>query len=299
MINNAHHARTCNRLSQVLACLLAFNCQFSAAWAGERVQAVGEYRFGPDTAETRACRLAVSGAKRAAIEAVNGEVIGAYALLTCQESATTARASRTKNDAPTCQLNKHLWSELSGLLSNTRVISTEVSPYLGGRVCSARIEATVSSPNGQPDPSFNFSMKLDQPIYRVGEHISLDITSTQPGYITLFNWLPSPTGIDEVVRIFPNAFNDDAFVQGDLSIPTGNAQLVVGPYPEALLEQPTTTSAPHTWSEYVIAVFTRHPVAFAQRLTLEELGAIFREVPAADLRWHQQVIQVLQQPQQE
>jgi len=273
-------------LAVVLGCLV-----HTVATAQVPVRVTGTHRFGPDTSEADACRFAVADAKRLAIEQVGGESIRADRLLVCK---SPDEAGALSPGSP-CRLSQTLWSELSGLLLEANVIQTAVKPYLGGRACTVEMAAVVALPNGQPDPSFDLTVALERPIYRVGEALRLTVTPTHRGYLTLFNWAPIEDQTAPLTRVLPADTATPLSVSGAGVFPSEGTRLEVGGFP--IDPRESRWVPPSTWAEYLIVVYSRDPIEWPATLTLSEFGRKLHEIPRRDIRWQSHVFQVIQKPQ--
>jgi hypothetical protein len=281
-------------VAKLLLCAVATVATVAAtAHAQTDVRVQGTYRFGPDVAQARACELATQEAKRVAVQTVGGEDIRATRLMVCAESSL----AQQQPGGSACSLSRYLWSELSGVLVSSSVLRTEVTPYVGGSACTVTLQASVALPQGEPDPSFDFAMTLDRPIYRVGEAIRLDMSPTQAGYLTVFNWAPVSGEQAALSRVLPFADAPSVHITTQQTLPADadGVRLEVGAYP--IDPANAAWRAPPTWAEYLIAVYTKYPVRWAQTLSLSEFGRKLQELPRSDVRWQSHIFQVIQQPQ--
>lgn len=255
------------------------------------VEVSGIHRFGPETSEAEACRLATDRAKRLAIERVVGETVRADRLLVCKEgSGDTSPAQRSG-----CRLSQTLWSALSGSLLDARVTQTTITPYLGGRACNVTLEAVVAKPNGEPDPDFDLQVTLDRPIYRIGEAIQLTVAPTQPGYLTVFNWAPLGQTTAPLIRLLPVDTGLPLAIAAKQVLPRDGTQLLIGGFPIDPGE--SSWIPPDTWAEYLIAVYTREPLQWPDQISLSDFGRKLHEIPRRDIRWQSHIFQVIQKPQ--
>ena len=263
----------------------------SVAFAQVSVEVSGIHRFGPETSEAEACRLATERAKRIAIERVVGETVRADRLLVCKEGSGETSAARRSG----CRLSQTLWSALSGSLLDARVTETTITPYLGGRACNVTLEAVVAKPNGEPDPDFDLQVTLDRPIYRIGEVIQLTVAPTHPGYLTVFNWAPLGQTTAPLTRLLPVDSGVPLAITDQQVVPRDGTQLRIGGFPIDAGE--SSWIPPDTWAEYLIAVYTREPLQWPDQMSLSEFGRKLHEIPRRDIRWQSHIFQVIQQPQ--
>ena len=270
---------------------LAMLFTHSASQAQMSVDVDGVYRFGPDVAESQACRLATEAAKMRAIEQVAGEFIRADRLLMCNERSDVAQ---WEAGSP-CQLSQTLWSELSGFLLESTVLDTQITPYLGGRMCQVRMRAVVAQSVGEPDPSFDVAIALNRTIYRVGESIEMDIKPTTSGYLAVFNWAQIGDAKTQITRLMPLAGSAPLQLKGPQRLPAKGTLLEVGGFPVVL--GMSEWVPPTTWPEYLIAVYTRKPIYWPESMDIKSLGQKLQQIPRKDVRWQTLVFQVIQKPQ--
>jgi len=144
---------------------------------------VGEYLYGPDTSESKACELAQDKAKSVALISVMGESVSNEEQLYCKET------SGKKSDYD-CDYNSVKWSMIEGDLKSPINVKRELESKTGFKSCKVSLDVEVIVPLRKPDPNFDVKAKTNHTVFRVGDDWNLDVESTMPAYIAVFNWLP-------------------------------------------------------------------------------------------------------------
>ncbi len=76
------------------------------------------------------------------------------------------------------------------------------------------IVSSCAAPRPTPTPTptaFNVEVKVDKPVYRVGEFIYITARATQECFLTVYDI----STLGEVTQIFPNRFASDNKIQGN------------------------------------------------------------------------------------
>ncbi|MFP6900922.1 MAG: hypothetical protein VCA36_08245 [Opitutales bacterium] len=158
-----------------------------------------------------------------------------------------------------CRLNSLTWGRVNGQVKEVKEENREETHD----TCSVTLKAFVV-PLEDPDPSFDFSLKLNRQIFRPGEKLEVTITPTAPMYITLFQWLPYVRGEPNVLRIFPNEKDGGGLFKGVLKIPNPEKEYSLHvEFPAEGMKEATETQ------EFIMAVATKKPTVFLDAYKLE------------------------------
>jgi hypothetical protein len=131
-------------------------------------------------------------------------------------------------------------SSTKGIIIEERIISeNETKIDQTTRKYEIEIEANVAIQQSEPDPSFTVKMESSRQIVKEGEPFTLSVTTTKPGYLTIFNIYQ-----DSLSVVFPNAIE------------------FVFPPTKAYELQMILPEGKNTSSEMFIAVVTRENIPF-------------------------------------
>ena len=262
--------------SLLLTVLLVTVAPAIAAWTtGE-----GDQYFGPETSEAAACRAAEESARLDALRKLHGELLSIDQQLSCRES------NGHNSDNAQCHLNKILWSQIGGEIKASKLVKKDVREIAGSKVCHVELVADVSIKKGRPDPGFDIEVRVNQSSFRAGEKISIELVPSQPMYVSIFNWLPYFPEEKQVVRLFPNPHDTDAFIDRRRFVPGTNYSFKIMPsdfYPEAR----------SFVDEYLLVVITKQPVKWLESYSLSELRSRLAELPADQVRYIKRGYQLL------
>lgn len=254
-------------LALVMA-LLSFDAK--ADW----VLAEDTYNFGPEMSQTMACKRAERRAKEKALKSVVGEKISSEDNMVCSEM---------KDDAE-CILNRSTWSTIDGLVKGIRNKTRKTVPGMSGyNACTVSLEVNVGVADGNPDPSFDLQVKLNQRTFRNGEHLKISLTPTKTMYVNVFQYLPYQDSEKQITRIFPNSFDKKRLFneKEKSSVPTreGSLQydLKVG-FPVKLSGDKDLVD------EYLMVLGTKNSVDFRDEYTREEFNTRLSEIPRQNRR---------------
>jgi len=260
---------------QVHFALLLVVAVFSTNVAyAEWVEGRGERIFGPDISQNAACDYAEQRARKDAIRKVTGETLKGEDLMVCQEQ---------KEDA-SCVLNRMTWSTTDGVIRGIKDKKPKIeAAFTGFQKCVVTLTANVGVAEGNPDPGFDMTVKLNRRTFRSGETLKISVAPTQPMYLTVFQWLPYEKAERQVTRIFPNEFDGKTLFKGKRkgTIPTqanrSKYDMLVG-FPKDLKKQ-------KKWvDEYLMLVGTRKPITFRRTFSFEELNTRLIEIPRSQRR---------------
>jgi hypothetical protein len=230
------------------------------------------YNFGPDISETEACSKAEGRAKIKALKSVSGEKISSEDNMVCSEM----------KDEAECSMNRYTWSGIDGLITGTRNRTENVGPGIKGHEqCKVTIEVNVGVAEGNPDPSFDLGVKLNQSTFRHGEALKINLSPTQSMHIYVFQYLPYMDMNKQVTRIFPNPFDKDQLFPKVGSVPTqegGKRYAMSVGFPEGVKKPKDLVD------EYLMVLGTRKAISFRDEYSLEEFNARLSEIPRHDRR---------------
>ena len=257
----------CKQCITLLSFLLVSNCIHA-----EMAQGVGEYLYGPDTSESKACELAQDKAKAMALTSVMGEAVSNEQQLYCKETS----GKRSDYD---CEYNSVTWSLIEGDLKSPTIIEKKVEPKSGFTSCKIRLEVEVIVPQRKPDPNFDVKAKTNQTVFRVGDDLNLEVESTMPAHFAVFNWLPYEN--NQVIFV-PLTNSSEVFDSYALKKDAGG---------KFRFKQ----SFSATWSkaykgdkkfydEWVVVVVTKKPYKWLSSYDLDSFKEKLREIPNDERR---------------
>ncbi len=258
-----------NRYAFISLCAFTmFALDAKAEW----VSAEDTYNFGPEISQTEACKKAERRAKEKALKSIAGEKISSEDNMVCSEM----------KDAADCSLNRFTWSTIDGLIKGTRNRLETSGDGIGEyKQCTVTLEVDIGVAEGDPDPSFDLQVELNQRTFRNGEPLKINLSPIQPMYINIFQYLPYLDTKKQVARIFPNPYDKKQLFQTKGTVPTheGSQQydMTVG-FPKGL------GSGKDLVDEYLMVLGTRKPVNFRGEYSLEEFNARLLEIPRQNRR---------------
>lgn len=234
----------------------------------------GEFLFGPETSESKACEAAEQKAKQEALRQVLGERFSISEQLSCREG-------KAVTDNTDCVYNTFLWSEIDGDIKQAqRVSGPFVFESIGAKRCVVKMKVEVAKPELSADPGFDLQVRLNAIRLKSGDDLSFLITPSAPMHLTIFAWAPSSSK-DVVTRIFPNAFDPDGHMTSPeaTSVPSkagGRSYSFQASFPAGLKQDYV--------DEYLIFVATKRPVAWLESYEFDQFRARIREISPPDKR---------------
>ena len=259
--------------------LLAFFCPPALA---DKVQVTGEFLYGPEVSERAACEAAEQRAKEEAVRRVNGELVSAEDQLSCRETSGKA-------DSHVCSFNRFAWSTLDGDIKEARLLQEpQVTRMQGVSKCSVSMQVDVVRPVQPADPGFDFGVKLSAGVLRPGDEIVFEISPSSPMYMAVFGWTPLEQDKGRVVRLFPNAFEDDPQVRASKRLPSVEHAGQYGFY-ASWIEGVRRDFL----DEYLVFVATKAPVNWLGEYAFDDFRAALREIPAAQKRVHRRAYRII------
>ena len=238
----------------------------------EMAHGVGEYLYGPETSESKACELAQDKAKSVALISVMGESVSNEEQLYCKET------SGKKSDYD-CEYNSVKWSLIEGDLKSPINVKRELESKTGFKSCKVSLDVEIIVPQRKPDPNFDVKAKTNQTVFRVGDDLNLEVESTMPAYFAVFNWLPYEN--NQVIFV-PLTNSSEVFDSYVLKKDVGGK-----------FQFKQSFSA--TWSkaykgdkkfydEWVVVVVTKKPYKWLSSYDLDEFKTKLREIPNDERR---------------
>ncbi len=260
------------RPSRLMPPLLAVGLLLSAPAVAAWSAGVGEWIFGPDMSEREACLRAESKAKESALRKVTGEAMSSEDLMVCREQGDDAQ----------CRMNRITWSMIDGNIRDVRNVRKERRPGpQGALLCRVSLEVNVDVGQGRPDPNFDMAVRLNRRTLRHGDPMEIEVIPTQPMYVSVFQWLPYEKAERQIMRIFPNPYDQRNLFQGRATVPTAAGRqaydLYVG-FPQGLADSRTMVD------EYLMVIGTKDQVRFRETYSLHEFTARLLEIPRQEWR---------------
>ena len=234
----------------------------------------GEFFYGPETSESKACEAAEQKAKQEALRQVLGERFSISEQLSCREG-------KAVTDNTDCVYNTFLWSEIDGDIKKAqRVSGPFVFETIGAKRCVVKMKVEVVKPALLADPGFDLQVRLNAIRLKSGDDLSFLITPSAPMHLTIFAWAPS-SNKDVVTRVFPNAFDPDGYMALPEATPVpskagGRNYSFQASFPVGLKQDYV--------DEYLIFVATKRPVAWLESYDFEQFRARIREISPPDKR---------------
>jgi len=251
------------RLGVILISLSIFSHELHAEWS----LAEESHTFGPEMAETDACKRAENKAKVSALGSVTGEHLSSEDLLSCSD----------RNDEAACTMQRHTWSMIDGNIKSVRNrTSKTIDVGNGYRQCSVSLEADIVVGTGKSDPSFDLGILLNQQAFRSGDKISLELRPTQKMYISVFQWSPYNKQGSRVIRIFPNRYEPNSQFSTPFTIPTAE---YADRYSLLTLFPKEVDSSEQAVDEFLMVVGTKNKVSFRESYSYDEFKSRLREIP--------------------
>lgn len=239
---------------------------------GAWVEAEGSYLFPPTMTEAEACRYAEDRAQVDAIRKQLGQHVSAEDTLRCTEQSGFAECSR----------NSSIWSTVDGFVAETRnrLIHTYAS-IAGHRKCVVTFRANVKIANGRPDPNFDISVSMNQPVFRSGENMTLRLVPSQKMWVQVFQWIPYSEHHASIFRLFPNAFDHATAMSEKSSVPSTGAE------DQYMLRVTFPVDAPpasNMVDEYLIVVATKTPLNMRDEYEFDHFRRLLAEIPRDQIR---------------
>jgi hypothetical protein len=259
-------------------CALAFCSGLQA----EVQEVSGEFFYGPNTSEKQACEAAEQRAKQEALRLVLGESISSSEQLSCKDGAAGV-------DDTQCVYNTFRWTEIEGDIKQATRLGQQVDKLMGSSRCTVTMRIEVDVPKLQPDPSFDFQVKLNANRLRGKEAVSFQITPSAAMHMAVFAWAPSHNAAT-VSRIFPNAFDSQSRLAARVnhSIPSEAG----GSRYQFEVDLPKGGQQDFV-DEYLIFVATTTPVAWLDEYDFDKFKSRLREISPPQKRLVKQSYRII------
>ena len=227
----------------------------------------GEYRFGPNVAESTACKLAFERAKINALSKVFGEKIFAEDVMRCSEM-----------DNAECELNKSIIITIDGTINEIKNRERTLAKLQGFSICSFQIIANIDKPKQARDPKFDFNIKINKKYFRDGENLTIQIEPTIKMFVNIFQWEPYHSAGIKLIKIFPNKFESNNEIKNKKTIPEKkyNYSFVV--------KYPYETQDKKYVDEYLVVLATKKNINFLNEYEFKSLQERFYEIPNNEYR---------------
>ena len=166
--------------------------------SAEIVNSSGKHKHLGDKTKIQSCKIALERAKKnAIIQSSLGQTVSSEVISKCSEI----------DGEFDCERNQLSLFELHGDITSYKVTDKNYEQELGSEIlfCKIDIEANVLPSKQNLDPTFHFNVKLNQEIFRSDEIIEIDINTSKPMYMAIFQWLPyGGKKNNKITKIFPN-----------------------------------------------------------------------------------------------
>ena len=252
----------------LLSILLVSNCLHA-----EMAHGVGEYFYGPDTSESKACELAQEKAKSVALISVMGESVSREEQLFCKEE-TSGKKSNYE-----CEYNSVKWSLIEGDLKSPINVKRELDSKTGFKSCKVSLDVEIIVPQRKPDPNFDVKAKTNQTVFRVGDDLNLEVESTMPAYFAVFNWLPYENNQVIFVPLTNSSEVFDSYVlKMDVNGKFQFKQSFSATWSKAY------KGDKKFYDEWVVVVVTKKPHKWLSSYDLDQFKTKLREIPNDERR---------------
>jgi len=153
--------------------------------------------LGKNYTKSESCKIAEQKAKNNAIIKSLGLTVSSESISNCSEV----------DGEYNCERNKFSLFQLNGDLTDSKIIKENYDKEIGTEIlfCEITIEANVEPIKKNNDPNFQFEANLNQKIFRSGEILEINISTSKEMYMAIFQWLPyGGNKYNVVTKIFPN-----------------------------------------------------------------------------------------------
>ena len=227
----------------------------------------GEYHFGPNVAESRACELAFERAKTNALSKVFGEKIYSGDFLRCSES-----------DNVECELNQYTLITSDGTINKIKKRKEEVIKQEGFSTCIYQIIASIDKPKHQPDPNFHFNARTNKRYFIDLEKFTIQIEPSIKMFVNIFSWNPYTSKGTQVSRIFPNEHEQDNKIENKRLIPGEEKKY------KFIVKYPDEVQDKKYIDQYLIVLATKKNITFLKDYEFKNFQAIIYEIPNNEKR---------------
>ncbi len=269
IVNKGHLLTFAAMRNFIFCCFAAWVPMVHAEW----VSASAEHLYGPEMSENAACQLAEDKAKAMALARISGEAVSAEEQLLCK--ATTGKLSDSQ-----CEFNRVTWSLIEGDIKGFKLLNQQRAlPRDGARACVVSLLVDVVVPTKKPDPNFDLRVAIERSIFKVGDVFNVDIESTEPAYLAIFNWLPNEN--NQVYRVLNpqlSGMGDAALLKKNVSEKIDAHFGLTAAWSEAYKNQNKL------YDEWLIVIASKKPYKWLSVYELDQFKEKLREIPIDERR---------------
>jgi|TARA_Y100000031_G_scaffold30644_1_gene33907 hypothetical protein len=252
----------------LLFILIIFNFEFYTTKANAKdYPGTGEYRFGPNVAESIACNTAFERAKKNALSNALGEHLFSQDFMRCSEA-----------DNAECELNKTIISTINGRIKKIKEKQRTLTKQEGSSTCIYEIICDIAKPKKQKDANFHFNLMLNKKIFRNDEKFMIDIEPNMKMFVNIFQWNPYIAEGNNLTKIFPNKYESNNEIEKKRKIPD-----IKSGY-SFIVEYPTETQKKKYVDEYLIVLATKKDNDFMDNYKFKKFQKIISEIPNDEFR---------------
>jgi len=258
-----------HKLTLLIGLFLAF--VFGLAGA-EIAHGSAEYLYGPETSQSTACQLAEDKAKIVAIASIFGEALSNEEQQFCNSTSGNKSVSN-------CEFNRVTWTLIEGDIKVVKNLKRKVESRGDATACIVSLDADVVIPAKKSDPNFDMKVRTKQSVYRVGDDFSLEIESTEPAYVAIFNWLPNEN--NKVYRISKQGIesgSDSGLLGKSSDGKIGVNYTLVASWSDSYKDPG------RLYDEWLIVIATKKPYKWLTSYDLNEFKGKLREIPNDERR---------------
>ena len=272
-----------NNKSLTMATIFAMTLLPVSTWGGQ-IEATGEYKYGPETSDAQACRLAILAAKNNALLKKVGEDVSIDQSYACTENSDQGVKMPGQG---LCTLNKYLWSQISGEIQSFEVMGTVISSEVGSRTCRAKIAANIQAKDAS-DPQLDFGVTVNANTLRVGEKLKISVSTGQSANLNVYSWTPSATDDGVIEKIFPNQYQTKSFLNAQLTIPNQDYDIVVGSNSKAEGRNQDSVQL-----EHLIFVMSKDDLHWPQKMSYDDFSKKVFSTNSKDIRIRKKTLSVV------
>ena len=172
------------------------------------IESSGEFHFGSHLSENQGCDAAEQAAKQEALEYATGVKL----------ISVTEQSCSSDGNYEECQASHSMMATANGLGFIVDVRDRKKDVDYTSFVCRIRITVDVDVADRDAySNSLQFRASLNQSSFRHGELLEVDVEAAEPLYLYIFQYTPHSKKVN---RLFPNRFDDDAYVQKLMRLPS-------------------------------------------------------------------------------
>lgn len=254
------------------------------SWSAAPLEVTGEYRYGPEISDAQACRLAVLVAKNNALQQEVGEDLSIDQSYACAEKSHDTGASIQQE---ICTLNKYLWSQIRGEIQSMKVLKTKITTNGGSKSCHADISVQVVQ-HPSVDSAFDFAVAINGTTFRLGETLTIAVTSDQVGQFSVFSWIPGEGNDGEVLKIFPNPYQPSGVLNTQLTIPNQDYSIAV-----AAPSSKANTSQVLVSLEHLIFLMSKSELRWPEKMSYDEFSKRIFQVNPKEVRIRKKTLSIV------